>query len=78
MDVSNLHEREEYRIENTLTVGELIAILQRFDADKKVLITWESTLNELKEEFIYEACTGTLYLDGEGGFYKKYFQRNSL
>lgn len=68
------YAREKF-IKNTLTVGELIDILNKYPKEMKVMITWESTVNELREEFIYEAKSGTLYLDGESGFYKEEFQK---
>jgi hypothetical protein len=66
--------RERF-IVDTLTVGRLIDILSKYPKQMKVMITWESTVNELKEEWIYEAKTGSLYLDGDAGFYKDEFKR---
>lgn len=76
MNEEQLAENEKGRIDSTLTVGELINILEKYPRNKKILITWESTLNELKKEFIYEAKTGTLYLDADYGFYKKDYAKD--
>jgi hypothetical protein len=59
----------------TMKVGELIDELQKYDRDTRVFITWESTINELTQEYIYIAYTNSLYLDGDGGFYKKNFKK---
>jgi len=72
--MSYLHEREKHT-EKTLNVGSLISILKKYPPEMKVLITWESTVNELYPEFIYEAYTGALYLDGDYGFYKEDFKK---
>jgi len=78
MDENNkegLYLFEKEKFFNTLTVKELIEILKKYPDDMKVLITWESTVNELKKDFIYEAYTGSLYLDGDYGFYKEEFKK---
>lgn len=74
MCVEYLKEKEE-NLGETLTVKDLIDILKKYPDGMKVMITWESTLNELKEEFIYESITGNLLLDGDYGFYKKDFAK---
>ena len=73
-EMTYLEEKE--RFFKTITVKELIEELSRFPLDKKVFVTWESTVNELRKEFIYEAYTGSIYIDGEYGFYKKSFEKN--
>lgn len=67
-----LEDKEKYL--NSLSVGELIEILNKLPKEKKVYVTWESTVNELTKEFVYEACTGSIYIDGDYGFYKKDFE----
>lgn len=73
-DIQDLMEKESW-IGETLTVGELINIPSKYPKEMKVMITWESTINELKEEWVYEAVTGSLYLDGDTGFYKNQFKK---
>lgn len=70
-----LFEKEKC-LHDTLTVEKLIKILQKYPKNMKVLITWESTVNELRERFIYESITGTLYLDADYNFYKKDFAKD--
>lgn len=65
----------ERHLGSTLTVSELIGILERYPKDMKVMLTWESTVECLTEENIYEAYTGTLYLDADCNFYKKEFEK---
>jgi hypothetical protein len=69
-----IHDRE-FHLNDTLTVKQLIEILKKYPCDMKVMTTWESTVHELKEENIYETCTGKLYLDAYENFYKKEFQK---
>lgn len=69
-----LKEREKFF--DTLKVGELIEILGKYPKEMRVLITWESTLNEFTRKNIYESVTGTLYLDGDYNFYKQQFAKN--
>lgn len=61
----------------TMTVGQLINELQNYDPNTPIFITWESTVNRLRKEFIYLAYTNSLYLDGDTGFYKKYFEKDN-
>jgi ribosomal protein L21E len=75
MNISDLKEKEEW-LKYTLTVGELIYILNKYPQDMKVMITWESTVHDLKPSNIYEAHTGTLYLDADGDFYKKDYAKD--
>lgn len=69
-----LFEKEKYL--KSLTVGELIDILKQYPSNMKVMITWESTVNEFKKMNVYEAVTGSLYLDGDNSFYKNDFAKN--
>ena len=71
-----IFEREKWLYEETLTVQGLIEILQKYPKDMKIMTTWESTVNSLKKENIYEAITGSLYLDADGNFYKEQFSKN--
>lgn len=71
----DLLEREKH-LEDTLTVKELIDVLKKYPQNMKVMITWESTVNELRKKFVYESITGTLYLDGDYNFYKEDFAKN--
>jgi len=68
-----LKEKEMYS--ETLNVGQLIDILKKYPRDTKVMTTWESTLHDIKAEFIYIASTGTLYIDADEGFYRKDFEK---
>ncbi len=68
-----LFEKEEF-IE-TMNVGELIKILEKYPKHMKVMTTWESTVNGCLEENIYEAITGTLYIDADYNFYKESFKK---
>lgn len=68
-----LQEKEEYL--ETLTVNELVKALERFPGDMKVFTTWESTVHSLLEHNVYEALTGSLYLDADENFYKKDFKK---
>jgi hypothetical protein len=70
-----LEEKEKFMRDRTLTVEKLINILNKYPKQMPVMCTWESTVNELREEYIYEAMTGTLYIDGDYGFYKKDFEK---
>ena len=53
-----------------------------FYANNKMLETSKipqskcTTSEDLEAKFIYEACTGTLYLDGDYGFYKEEFAKD--
>ncbi len=58
-----LKEKEEYL--ETLTVGQLIEILNKYDKSMKVMTTWEGTINSIQEQFIYTSVTGTLYIDAD-------------
>ncbi len=69
-----LEEKEKYK--NSMDVSSLINLLKKYPSNMKVFVTWESTINELKPEFIYEAETGSLYIDGEYAFYKDDFAKN--
>lgn len=70
----------EYRLEKekrlgkrTLTVQELIKILEKYPKEMKIFTTWESTLHSLEKENIYKSSTGSLYLDADQNFYKDDF-----
>jgi hypothetical protein len=66
--------RLEY-CDETLTVDQLIQVLKKYPKHMKVMGTWESTVNEIKEEWIYETIEGNLYIDCDGGFYKESFEK---
>lgn len=72
-----IKETEKYLLDDILCVKELIEFLKKYPKNMKILTTWESTLNILKKENIYESFTGTLYLDADYNFYKKEFAKNS-
>jgi hypothetical protein len=65
-------------LDETLNVENLIEILQKYPKNMKVMTTWESTVNSLKKENIYQSITGSLYLDADGNFYKKDFSKNPI
>ena len=71
-----LWEKEKYSKDRSISVEELIKVLQGYPKEMKVMITWESTVNEFKKENIYISVTGTLYFDADGNFYKKDFSKN--
>lgn len=71
-----LQDKEEWMLKSTLTVGELKRILRKYPDEWRIMITWESTVNEFKRENIYRAHTGTLYFDADGNFYKKDYAIN--
>lgn len=66
---------EKERFLKTISVKELIEKLSKYPENLKVFVTWESTVNALENEFIYEATTGSIYIDGDYGFYKKDFEK---
>ena len=75
MDISVLDEKE-FWFKDTLKVEQLINILKKYPKDMKVMITWESTVNEIKAHNIYESHTGSLYLDADGNSYKNDYAKN--
>lgn len=70
--------KESLLLKDTLTVQELIDILQQYPKDMKVLSTWESTVNSLTKDNIYESLTGSLYLDADNNSYKENFCKRDI
>lgn len=70
-------ERDAYDEGNSLTVSQLIGILQRYPKEMKVIVTWESTVHGLEEINIYEAYTGSLYIDADANFYKEEYEKKT-
>lgn len=64
-----LEEREKW-LENTLTVEELISLLKNYPGNMKVFTIWESTIQEITPECVYESITGSLYIDADACRYK--------
>lgn len=71
-----LFEKEKWLYEESLTIQEMLDILQKYPKNMKIMTTWESTIHSLKKQNIYESITGTLYLDADENFYKEGFSKN--
>lgn len=70
-----MEEEEKWSIDKTLSVKDLIEVLEKHPKYMKIFITWESTINPLGKENIYVTSTGRLYFDADGNFYKEDFQK---
>lgn len=69
-----LKEREQDR--ETMTVKEVKDLLNKYNDNTKVFITWESTVNSICKREFYIATTGSLYLDADGNYYKREFAKD--
>ncbi len=76
-DIGYLHDKEIW-LKDTLTVGQMINLLNKYPKNMKVLCTWESTLNAIKKENIYISVTDKIYIDADGCFYKKEFAKDPM
>lgn len=67
---------EKLQYDQTMTVGELKEILNKFDNDIKILITYESIFISIKKEKIYKGNPKLILIDADGieNFYKKEFE----
>lgn len=63
-------------LEETLTVGELIAELQKYPSDMKVCTTWESTKHSLIHSNIYYSYWDCLFIDADENFYRDRYIQN--
>ncbi len=72
-----MSERLKWAIQNTISVGRLIDILQKYPKEMLVITTWESTLHTLEEENLYESKEGHLYIDADDNFYKKEYAKEA-
>lgn len=73
-ELEDLEDKEQYL--ETITVQSLINILLKYPKHMKVMTTWESTVHTLQGKNVYEALTGTLYIDADENFYKKRYAKN--
>lgn len=71
-----IKERLNWNIKETLSIGELIDILNNYPKEMKVIITWESLTTTLTKENIYLSKWNTLFLDADGNFYKEDFAKD--
>ena len=69
--VFNMEEKESS--DESLTLRELIKILNEYPKEMKVVFTWESIFNPIKKKFIYKSKNGNLILDADWGSYKHVF-----
>lgn len=58
-----------------MKVAEIIAILQGYDPNLNIQITWESTLNEIQRDNIYLSKWGNLLIDADENWYKKDYEK---
>jgi hypothetical protein len=63
-----------FLLRETITVGELIEALERFDRKAKVLATWEGIFKSLLKESIYTGNSDLVLIDADDNFYKKRFE----
>jgi hypothetical protein len=61
-----------------MKVNELIAVLQRYDQEAEVQVTWEGIFRELESDNVYECpendrLKGLVLIDADGNFYKPRF-----
>jgi hypothetical protein len=54
-----------------MTVRELMAALSKHDADRRVVVTWETTIHDLDEDQVYLSADGDVVIDGDGNSYKE-------
>lgn len=54
-----------------MTVRELIAVLSKHDADRRVIVTWETTIHDLDEDQIYLSADGDVVIDADANAYKE-------
>jgi hypothetical protein len=59
---------------DTMTVGELIRILQKFPEDIQIACTWESTIRSIDAENIYESKFGCILIDSDFNYYKDSYE----
>ncbi len=54
-----------------MTVRELVAALSKHEPDRRVVVTWETTIHDVDEDQIYLSADGDVVIDGDGNSYKK-------
>lgn len=54
-----------------MTVHELIAALSKHDPDRRVVVTWETTIHDLDEDQVYLSADGDVVIDGDANSYKE-------
>lgn len=55
-----------------MTVRELIAVLSKHtDADRRVVVTWETTIHDIDEDQIYLSADGDVVIDADANAYKE-------
>lgn len=69
-----LEQRERYQ--TTITVRDFKEILNKYDNDTFVFITWESTVNCVSKRNFYISKTNSLYIDSYCNIYKEKFAKD--
>lgn len=54
-----------------MTVAEFIVVLERFDSNAQIVVTWEGTVHELSAAVVFRGADGDVYIDAEEGFVRQ-------
>jgi len=57
--------------EDKMNIEELKGILNLYDSNAQVMVTWESIFCEIDVDSIYKAPNGVIVIDADGNFYKE-------
>lgn len=54
-----------------MTVRELIAELSKHNPDRRVVVTWETTIHNVDEDQVYLSADGDVVIDADANSYKE-------
>jgi hypothetical protein len=69
-----VNEIDEWTLHESITVKDLIELLEKYPKEMKCVFTWESIFRTFKEENLYPGNEQVLLFDADENFYKDRYE----